>query len=178
MWLWTLYSIVRLITAGILTFHRALINSIFGVLYSYFLAGDSWFSKNVFKCTLWDAYFFQKMSLGFHPEKPCHKPCIACTMHPLSNVMVNCLVLDQIFPTNTCVIWFSYDCFKITQLKLGQLGYLKHHLGHLFALIYEPHKKWPWKSVIIQLTGTVKGKLCEKINWAGVCTEMTLVCMI
>ena len=43
---------------------RLLINSIFGVFYSYFWAGDSCFTKNFFKFTLWDSYFFQKMSLG------------------------------------------------------------------------------------------------------------------
>ena len=37
---------------------RLLINSLFGVFYSYFWAGDSCFSKNLFKFTLWDSYFF------------------------------------------------------------------------------------------------------------------------
>ena len=37
---------------------RLLINSIFGVFYSYFWAGDSCFSKNFFKLALWDSYFF------------------------------------------------------------------------------------------------------------------------
>ena len=43
---------------------RLLINSIFGVFYSYFWAGDSCFSKNFFKFTLWDFYFFYNMSVG------------------------------------------------------------------------------------------------------------------
>ena len=49
---------------GELIVYRLLINSLFGVFYSYFWAGDSCFSKNFFKFTLWDSYFFQKMSLG------------------------------------------------------------------------------------------------------------------
>ena len=37
---------------------RLLNNSLFGVFYSYFWAGDSCFSINFFKLTLWDSYFF------------------------------------------------------------------------------------------------------------------------
>ena len=44
-----------------LTWSRLLINSLFGVFYSYFWAGDSCFPKNFFKFTLWDSYFLSRL---------------------------------------------------------------------------------------------------------------------
>ena len=51
--------ILQIETIGtVVIINRLLINSSFGVFYSYFWAGDSCFSKNLFKFTLWDSYFF------------------------------------------------------------------------------------------------------------------------